>query len=322
MMLFFSAKDGRQTLKNKFRTSPVRNSGIHYSFWHAGLKKRASLPASPAQAGEEYGRIAASDGMNASLSVEAALVLTLCLFSCALLMMPMKLLEEQRKIQAALEQASRDLSQYAYVKAQVAQGNSGIMGDKTLASLIGISYVRAKVMKQVNQDCIQQVSFGRSRILEENEEILLVMDYRMKLPFSVFGLSSIPMESVSMRRAWVGAEGGRIAQKGGSEGEDLEQVVYLGKNATRYHLDPLCHYLYNDLQACPAGQIKELRNQQGERYKACARCGQAKADILYVMPSGNHYHTSESCSAITAYVRAVKKSEVEYLGVCSYCGGK
>ncbi|HJC65163.1 MAG TPA: hypothetical protein H9931_00365 [Candidatus Enterocloster excrementigallinarum] len=234
----------------------------------------------------------------------------------------MKLLEEQRKIQAALDQASRDLSQYAYIKYQLDQGKGGFMAETGAAALVGISYARSKVMGQVDRDHIQQISFGKSRILQEDEKILLVMNYRIQLPFSIFGLSSIPMESVSMRRAWVGADGGRIAQKGKAEGENSDQVVYIGKNATRYHSDPLCHYLYNDLKAVSASQMNSLRNQQGEKYRACSRCGSAAADVLYVMPSGNRYHTSELCSAITAYVRAAKKSEVGHLGACSYCGGK
>ena len=87
------------------------------------------------------------------------------------------------------------------------------MAETGAAALVGISYARSKVMGQVDRDHIQQISFGKSRILQEDEKILLVMNYRIQLPFSIFGLSSIPMESVSMRRAWVGADGGRIAQK-------------------------------------------------------------------------------------------------------------
>ncbi len=318
MMLFFSAKDQIKIQQKKFRTSPVRSSKTSISWLSQSLKKRVSLPASlriPA-----FRRRCCRTAC-ASLSVEAALVLPLCLFSCVLLMMPVKLFEEQRKIQAALEEASRDLSQYAYVKQQLEQGNEAIGGNNGLASLVGLGYVRAKVMEHVEEGIISQVSFARSRILEEDEEILLVMDYRLKLPFSVFGLDSIPMESVSLRRAWVGAEGGRLEGGSSAGREEEEEVVYLGKNPTRYHVSPLCHYLYNDLQAVSAEQIEGLRNQQGQRYKPCKRCGNASARTYYIMPSGSSYHTSESCSAIGAYVRAVKRSEAEYLGACSYCGG-
>ena len=35
----------------------------------------------------------------------------------------------------------------------------------------------------------------------------IVMRYRMRLPFSVLGVSSIPVEQVCSRRMWNGADG-------------------------------------------------------------------------------------------------------------------
>ena len=55
MMLFFSAKQWMQTLKIKFRTSPVRNSITHIFSWYRMLKKRVSLPAFPVQEGKRTG---------------------------------------------------------------------------------------------------------------------------------------------------------------------------------------------------------------------------------------------------------------------------
>ena len=55
-----------------------------------------------------------------------------------------------------------------------------------------------------------------------------------------------------------------------------------------------------------------------------AVCGSkaGEGDAVYIMKSGSRYHSDASCTAITAYVQAVKLSEVEHLGACSYCGGK
>ncbi len=317
MTPFFSGKNRIFSQLKKIRTSPVRNSRDDLPD-DEKLGKRAALSAS---LWKDLDQSTRRFHPSASLSVEAALVLPLCIFSCALLMMPMKLFEEQRKIQGALEQTSRELSQYAYIAQQLEKGNEAIDGDGSLTSLISLAYVRTQVMSRIEERRVERVSFAESRILEDDWKILLVMNYRLKLPFSVFGLDSIPMQSVSLRRAWVGAEGGGLENSGGQQEAEDDQVVYLGKSATRYHISPTCHYLYNDLQAVAVSQVEGMRNAQGERYKPCARCGSASAQTVYVMPSGNRYHTSESCSAIIAYVRAVKKSEVEYLGACSYCGG-
>ena len=104
-------------------------------------------------------------GFRASMSVEAALALPLCLFAGVILMTPMKLLQDQRRIQGALEQAARDLSTYAYVKELVEGGKEAGPGGEGLISLIGIGYVRNQVMKHVRQERIEQVSFAKSRIL-------------------------------------------------------------------------------------------------------------------------------------------------------------
>lgn len=292
----------------KNRTSPVRNShdlGIRLKTPECG--KRVLLPASG------KGKLAAS------MAVEAAVVLPLFLFSCVCLLAPVKIFDCQRQVQAALEQAGEELSQYAYIQFQMEKGNGDLDPPADVESLLGLGYVRMRMAKQLERDWLEQVSFGGSEILAEDEEIRLVMNYRIRLPFSVLGVKSIPMESVCVRRAWVGAEGGREGLMGGGEWED-EQVVYVGKNPTRYHTDPGCHYISNDLTAVPGQQVEELRNSQGGKYYPCARCGKAgSAGTVYIMPSGTSYHTTQDCTSIIAYVRAVKLSEVAYLGCCSYC---
>ena len=274
------------------------------------LKKRVSLPAPKAF------------GFCASMSVEAALALPLCLFAGVILMTPMKLLQDQRRIQGALEQAARDLSTYAYVKELVESGKEAGSGGEALISLISIGYVRNQVMKHVRQERIEQVSFAKSRILGEDDEIRLVMNYQQKLPFSVFGLDSVPMEAISVRRAWVGAEGGRLKTLAEGQEDEADPVVYIGKDGTRYHLSSSCHYLSNNLTDLSQAQLESARNAEGKRYQPCAVCGgRTTQGNVYVMPSGSSYHTTQFCSSIAAYVRAVKKSEVEHLGACSYCGG-
>ena len=100
-----------------------------------------------------------------------------------------------------------------------------------------------------------------------------------------------------------------------------DPIVYVGKGSTRYHLSTRCHYLHNNLQAVGSGEVSGLRNAEGGRYSPCKRCvSGTPGGTVYVMPSGSSYHTSPDCTAIVAYVQAVRKSTVAYLGACSYCG--
>ena len=45
---------------------------------------------------------------------------------------------------------------------------------------------------------------------------------------------------------------------GMGDGEE-DEIVYIGKNSTRYHRLRTCHYLYNDLKAVDSGAVGELR---------------------------------------------------------------
>ena len=165
----------------------------------------------------------------------------------------------------------------------------------------------------------------------------IVMRYRMRLPFSVLGVSSIPVEQVCSRRMWNGADGGRFGDGDRDGNGEEDEIVYIGKNSTRYHRLRTCHYLYNDLKAVDSGAVGELRNESGGRYSPCGTCGagsgstgnggtgsgsMGSAGTVYVMPYGTSYHLSKSCRSIIAYVQAVPLSQVEYFGECSYCRGK
>lgn len=67
-----------------------------------------------------------SNSADGSLALEAALALTLFLFACVCLAAPIKLFDQQRKIQGALEQAGEDLSRYAYVKYCLDKGDGEV----------------------------------------------------------------------------------------------------------------------------------------------------------------------------------------------------
>ena len=154
----------------------------------------------------------------------------------------------------------------------------------------------------------------------ENDMVHIVMTYRMPLPFSVFRIDSIKAEAVCVRRLWTGAEGNRKGNLLPGE-DEMEEMVYVGRNSTRYHRNRNCHYLFNDLKQVQAGEMDGLRNQEGKRYYPCPSCKAADSKgPFFIMPWGTRYHSTGQCGAIRAYVQIVPLSEVEHLGECSYCG--
>lgn len=246
---------------------------------------------------------------SASLTLEAALVLPLLLLAGAVMMMPFRIMDVQRQVQAVAEQVSEEIGQTAYLSKYVET-------DELWNTAAAYSYAEIQVRSGLAHLPVSKLSLIRSNLLKDGETIDLVVDYEIRMPFPVFGLNDIGQTCRSCRRAWIGEEG---KSRNGEGNKTEDTIVYIGKSSTRYHVSSTCHYLHNDLKSVPIQEVENRRNQDGSRYTPCARCCMEKGSTVYIMPSGRHYHSSPLCSAINAYVTAVPKSEAEHLGACSYC---
>lgn len=269
----------------------------------------------------------------ASMTLEASLILSLLIFASVSLILPMKILNTERKIQAGLEAVGEELSQYAYLQDVIKKGDGEkIPGADSQArefckNLVGKAaevYVLYRIQEHVDTRQVIKINPLKTSIMEDGEILDLRLDYQIKMPFPVLGLKSIHCTARSRRRAWIGREGQEESGTdiAGETGE--EEIVYVGRSSTRYHRNRTCHYLANQLNSADAGQIEELRNKSGGKYYPCKVCGGggALSGVVYIMPEGSSYHRTKNCSSIVSYVKAVKLKEVSYLGPCSYCGHK
>lgn len=263
-----------------------------------------------------------------ALTLEAAMCLTLFIFASVCLMLPMKVMNTERKIQAVMEMIGEDYSRYAYLKQAIEAGNTSAAAgardsDRKFGSYvsagIGEGYALAQISDRVDTRTLEHGSILRSKILTDGETIDLVFDYEIRLPFPVLGIPAWKRTARCCRRAWIGKDGKDYDRSGNRTETSANQTVYVGRDSTRYHKDRGCHYLSNQITAVSKEQVSELRSQNGGKYHPCAICGSHASGLVYIMPSGERYHSDPGCSAITAYVRAAKLEEVEHLGPCSYC---
>lgn len=307
----------------------IRTRGIFLRDCHG---RKAFLSASREH--EVYGRSGRCRGtrkrpkLGASLTLEAALALSLFIFAAVCMILPMKVLNTERKVQAALESVGEDFSRYAYIKKAAEESkylSAAGTGDVAkgvcdyLVSGVAQGYALAQIGKHVDTSALRQMTMERTRILEDEEMIDLVLDYEIRFPFPVLGLPALSRTARCSRRAWTGLPGKDYDGEGKRGDED--EIVYVGQNSTRYHRSRSCHYLANKLERVALADLEGKRNQSGSRYASCAVCGSQAGAYVYIMPSGRSYHGSAACRAILAYVRAVRLSEVKHLGACSYCGG-
>lgn len=270
-------------------------------------------------------------GLCGSVSVEAALALSIFIFAIVCMMIPFQMMERQRQVQAALESVNEKLCQYAYLEYCLTRGEElpkeeGDWKEDLLLGLVnGAAGIggQALAKRMFSQEGMEKMSFLSSSFLRDGETVDFHLDYQMRMPFSVLGLDSLAFSSGSVRRAWIGRDGQEREDDKTADTED-DEIVYIGKNSTRYHRSRDCHYLANRLQSVDFHAVSDARNQSGGKYYPCAVCGSKakEGDLVYIMKSGSRYHSDASCSAISAYVQAVKLSEVEHLGGCSYCCGK
>lgn len=261
--------------------------------------------------------------LRASLTIEAAIGLPLILFSMVALMMPLRIMDADRQMQLAAEAVASDVSKYMYTINEIEHGRNantegeasdymGIRNDVALGT-----FAAAKAKEEVTDSGMTIINFMGSECMRENDIITVRLEYSYKLPFSVLGLGTLTQETVASRRAWTGKNGSSGAVTVG-ELEEGDEWVYIGKNSTRYHLSANCHYLSNSWSTAVVGNDGKASGK-----KPCDRCGKAAipGQTVYITPSGDKYHTDINCSAMKAYPQIVKRSTVEHMGCCSYCGG-
>ena len=198
-------------------------------------------------------RALSSASLCASLTIEAALSLTLFMFTVILLSVPMEILDTQRKVQTVLEVTGRELGWQVYRTshtvhpAEMEAGKAAEAGEKGTggwselpSGLILQGYLKEKI-QTAGGNKVSNIQCGASRVSEDGEWIDLRASYQVRLPFSVFALDHVTLTSRSRKRGWIGAEGGYFSEKNASEPE--EKWVYVGRDSTRYHLSPSCHYI-------------------------------------------------------------------------------
>ncbi len=268
----------------------------------------------------------------ASLTIEAAIALPLFIFMMFILIFPLKIMEQERRLQNTAEYVGKQLASAEYIKAA---GTKLLKKDSEAESYLetalngieegaalGIILAKAAenkniVMPYFSDDTV--VFSGESQDMFRAELI-----YDIRLPISAYSLSGIRRSTVVNRRAWTGADGGRGRSKYGGDDStdeaDEDRIVYLGKTSTVYHDDPNCHYLSNVMQTGNASDMEALRNESGGKYHACPSCRPGSSGTVYYFASGTAYHSSEHCKAITAYSRTAHLSEVGGMRACSYCG--
>ena len=156
-----------------------------------------------------------------------------------------------------------------------------------------------------------------SKIMNGNDIIDIVIDYRVHPVISLIGFKSFLVESRYYGHAWTGYDisGGREA------GETTEELVYVTEHGSVYHRDIGCKYLCPSVRNVPYNQVGKLRNKDRSKYYPCQDCGSGvSGGNVFITDYGERYHSRVDCPGLKRNIYTIPISEVGGKAPCSGCG--
>lgn len=156
------------------------------------------------------------------------------------------------------------------------------------------------------------ISCRKSYRNAKSHEYTFLAEYRVRLPFSLFGVPPVK-QSVSLHmKGWSGYTA--------SAASTDDVIVYITATGEVYHRNAHCSYLDLTIHTSTLERVGTERNRYQERYRACEYCGYAASGTVYITDMGNRYHSNIRCSGLKRQVRAVRLSQVRERRPCSRCG--
>lgn len=257
----------------------------------------------------------------ASMTVEACFVLPFFLFAFLNVISIIEIYRLQGNMSAAMHDTAKQMAQYGYEYREIGGGSLGVAESLGLTYLYAAGKVQAKLGTSYLDNSLlaggaSSISWMRSSVMQEDDCIDLVAEYRIAPPAAVVGYQSRTLYSRMRTRAWTGYDNAMYGA--GSTAE--ERIVYITPNGSVYHCSRGCSYLKLSIVAVDRSLLDEQRNQGGSKYYPCEECGDFCGAIVYITDYGNRYHATLGCSGLKRTVMAVPISDAGDRGACSKCG--
>ena len=239
-----------------------------------------------------------------SITLEAALVVPLFFFAMLCMAFLLESMVIQTTVRNALYSVGKELAQQTYI-----------------SPIISAPAIRQNMVKNIGEEKLQRslivggetgLNCQKSFSDWDTGILFLSVQYKIRIPLSVFGLPDMKREETLRVKGWTGSPKPKESES--------EEIVYVTEHGRVYHKDMHCTYLDMSVKGIIANTTTEARNLSGGKYKPCEKCeGGKHIGILYVTDYGDRYHTTLNCSKIKRNIYAVSISTVQGLGGCSKC---
>ena len=188
----------------------------------------------------------------------------------------------------------------------------------SLVSVVDICRIQTVKQTQICQQA-KRLSAGAYGMTEEPYIDLADVE-PCKLAVTLIPGYTVPIALRGRVHGWIGRTEGECVEDREKQGE---MMVYVTEHESVYHKSSECTHLDISIQEVEKSDVDDYRNTHGGKYHACEKCcsKNASGETCYISSSGDRYHDSQKCSALTRNVKLVRASEVTHLSVCSRCGG-
>lgn len=262
-----------------------------------------------------------------SMTVEASFVLPLFIFFFVNIMTLFNIVKVQSDMEAALHQTGSEMSILAFDLrfGKSFLGENDHSGLDSFAGAAGVLFAKEKIRDYlgdgIDKSCVtdgfEGISFLQSRILLGNDNIDIVMDYKVHPMIPVVGFKEFPVEARYYGHAWTGYD----LTSGFETEEKEEEMVYVTEHGEVYHRNIGCVHLQVKPQSVDFSEIKSLRNNDRKKYYPCEYCGgKIGAGNVFITGYGEKYHSSVNCPGLKRKIYTIPLSEVGGRRPCSSCG--
>lgn len=284
----------------------------------------------------------------ASMTVEASLVLPVFIFCMVNILMIFQMVEYQSRILAAVHQTGNRISRDAFLGSGLVTdtgetcaedgseecGVSGevdsgkiLSGENIIGAAASLAYIPAGVSEYLGDSisekgCISGgkggISYAGSNVLLNDDIVDIHASFRVRPAYADYGWNGSRMYVRYYGRGWTGYD---VTRTGGEKTDD-DRMVFITKTGTVYHLSRGCSSLCPSVHGVPYESISRQRNSDGKRYGRCPYCGtHVPGGTVYVTDYGTCYHTSPCCRGLKRTVYSIPLSEVGDREPCAICGG-
>lgn len=241
-----------------------------------------------------------------SITLEAALALSLFFFAILSLVYLFEIMAIQTKVKSALHSVGREVAQEAYLNPVIPTTKM----ERRMGAILGEERLEDSLIVNGSHgfDCSASKRYGNTTIMD------LTVTYQMKVPVLLFQIPIISKKETIRVKGWTGYE---VSFQDASE----NTIVYVTDYGMVYHADMHCHYLDLSIRAVEERELEDLRNQSGGIYKKCPSCAHSATtdSKVYITDYGEKYHKSLECSGLKRNIYAIPLRDVQGLGGCSKC---